>query len=427
MIRATTRNARVVGRTMGRADNLNEVLRRHHSVAERCLSPLGRRLCYPQGGIPAQAAEAKGCQYNATIGQVTNDDGSASALSCMAEQITGLPPEEVFLYAPQGGRPDLRHLWKTRLEQRIGCAMSLPLVTSGLTHGISIAADLFADSQTDVFVPSPGWCNYTQIFQTRRGARVHPVSFMTGSPHKWDTSGLLHRLSKVKHKAIVVFNSPNNPMGYTPTIEEAREFTRALSTVTCPLVVICDDAYQGMVWESGLAQDGCFGDLTRCDNLLAVKVDGATKELFFFGGRVGFISFGVDGEAGAVLEEKARALARATVSSISAPAQALVCRALLSPDLESQQAHLRDALRQRYVALKEAISDSNLRHWPFNSAFFALFDVGEQCDTIRSRLIANSIGVVSFGDVGGLRLSYSTLRASDLAHVVDGIASAVRG
>ena len=59
--------------------------------------------------------------------------------------------------------------------------------------------------------------------------------------------------------------------------------------------MLCDDAYFGLFYHLGgeSMTESLFGKLTgRHPNLLAVKLDGATKELFVWGLRCGFITFG---------------------------------------------------------------------------------------------------------------------------------------
>ena len=126
------------------AESINQQLLEHHPAAYKCLSKLGRRLYFPKG-VPVQAAEASDCRYNATIGQVTDDSGQPTPLPSMSRHITGLEIDEVFLYTAQGGRKDLRQQWHQRLAQEISLPLSLPVVCAGLTHGLSIASDLFVD------------------------------------------------------------------------------------------------------------------------------------------------------------------------------------------------------------------------------------------------------------------------------------------
>jgi aspartate/methionine/tyrosine aminotransferase len=397
------------------ADHLNAVLRRGHPAAERCLSGLGRRLFFPSG-VTAQAAEAAGCALNATIGQFVGDDGEAIPLPAMAGHFSDSQGRQVFLYAPQGGRRDLRRAWQARLRTQTSGPMSLPMVTSGLTHGLSIVADLFTDVGTRVLLPDPGWGNYSHIFGTRRGAELVRYAVLD-ERGRLNLAAIDAALAATTGPSVLLLNFPSNPLGYTPCTAEAVALVEIIQRAPHPLVVLCDDAYHGMSWEEGLAVDGIFPLLADSDpaRILPVKIDGATKELFFFGGRVGFITFGIDSEAGAVLEEKARALTRATISSVSAPSQAMVMEALSARDLAEQQAALREILRRRYRALKAALVRHRLTAWPFNSAFFALLKV-ENSDVIRRGLLQDGVGLVAFP--GALRLSYSTIPEEDIDRLV---------
>ena len=68
----------------------------------------------------------------------------------------------------------MRQRW--RAWQRRGVAAeipsSLPMVTAGLTHGLSLLADLFGGEGRAVAIPRPFWGNYRQTFAVRTGAEV---------------------------------------------------------------------------------------------------------------------------------------------------------------------------------------------------------------------------------------------------------------
>ena len=78
------------------------------------LSSLGRRAFFPLG-VPFQAGQAKGKRYNATIGQITGDDGSPYPLASMAGALDPLNRRQAFLYSPVGGHAALRSAWRSRL------------------------------------------------------------------------------------------------------------------------------------------------------------------------------------------------------------------------------------------------------------------------------------------------------------------------
>jgi aspartate/methionine/tyrosine aminotransferase len=114
-----------------------------------------------------------------------------------------------------------------------------------------------------------------------------------------------------------------------------------------------------------------------------VKVDGATKEYSFFGGRVGFLTvpFPPDSDVAAALESKVKGLVRGVMGSPSATTQMLLLAALEAPDAEAQVEAVRLLLGERYRALQAALSRVDprlLRPLPFNSGCFALVEIAEE-------------------------------------------------
>ena len=110
------------------------------------LSPAGKRLYFPYGGILGQGAEAKTCGINATIGMAFEEDGSPLVMKCFADRLN--LDRKAFLYAGSFGNPALRETWKKLQVKKNpslkGVAYSNPVVTNALTHGLRIVAELFA-------------------------------------------------------------------------------------------------------------------------------------------------------------------------------------------------------------------------------------------------------------------------------------------
>ena len=406
---------------MDAATHLNQTLDAAHPAAAASLSDLGRRMYFP-ADIPAQSAEARAARINATIGEVTDGAGQPLALGVMADHLRDLDPREVFLYASQGGEARLRAAWRARLKARGDVPISLPVATAGITHGLSVVADLFADPNTDVVLPRPSWGNYRLIFGLKRGARLHsyPVTGTGGL----DLEGLSAALDAVKGRGILILNFPGNPTGYTPTIAEVKALVALVRSQPGPLVVVLDDAYQGMSWEDGLMRRSVFYELADADKdrLLAIKLDGATKEYFFFGARVGFITFGAEGAAADALLEKTRGLLRASVSTVPTLSQTLVRLALEHPDTDRQREAVLAEVKERYRLLKQNCLEQDLPTFPFNSGFFALVPVPGDADLLRRRLLSEaSVGVVAFKEFGAVRLSYGSTRQEDIPALVRAI------
>lgn len=407
-----------------------------HPGAARMLSPLGRRLVFPRG-IPFQAAEAKGCAINATLGQLTDDEGRPMPLPVLEESLVGVDAKEAFLYAPIEGPPALRKAWGERERRLAGgsaAPASAPFVAHGISHSLSLAADLFADAETDVVVPVPCWENYDLLFTMRTGARV--VGYTPWVEGEFTVDPLRQALATVRGKAIVVLNFPSNPTGWWPSPDQARALVEVVLAHPGPLAVVIDDAYEGFVHEPGLHARSLFWDLAERadpDRHLVVKCDGATKQLVFFSSRVGFFTHTATGDAEEVLANKLKALVRATVGVASGPALALVSKALHDPRTDDAFAERLAVVGGRYRALKRAIERFDprvVKAWPFNAAYFAFLELAPHLDAerVRKRLIEEfRTGTIAFPDQRALRVAYCSIEEHRVGDLVDAIRAATHG
>ena len=406
------------------ADALNDTLARELPAAWRCLSPLGRAAAFPRG-IPFQASEAKGARINATIGQLTDGRGAPLPLSPLSGVASpALDPGAVHLYAPIDGPATVREAWRMRERRLAGnpeVRVSLPVVTHGLTHGISLLADLFVDPNTDVIIAQPAWENYALLF--RMHARGNLLGFPFFQDGRFNLEGLADALRRVRSKALLVLNFPSNPTGYQPSPEEARAIVEVVTAHTGPLVVATDDAYQGYVYEEGRHPRSLFWDLAEradLDRLLPVKVDGATKELVFFSSRVGFVTHPGSEAAEEALRSKLKFLIRGSVGAASGPALAMVGHALASTELEASFEERRAVLAERWSTLRQALatlpSDRAVVH-PFQGAFFALMTLrgGLDAEAVRLQLLReHSVGTIAFPEANALRVAYCSIHNDDL-------------
>lgn len=281
------------------AQDLNSQIQQHNPHIYDLLSELGKNLYYPKG-ILTQSAEAKqkAYRFNATIG-IATEHNHPMYLPLIQETLANYDPKDIYPYAPPAGKPELRQLWREKLlkESPIlrGKSFSNPVVTNALTHGLSIVADLFVDQNDPLVLPEMLWGNYNFIFGVRRGAQSIKFPFYT-EKGSFNTAGMKEALlSKKDHgKAILVLNFPNNPTGYTPNEQEATEIVEALNDVAqqgMNLVVVTDDAYFGLFYEDSI-KESLFARIANSHpRILAIKVDGATKEDYVWGFRVGFITY----------------------------------------------------------------------------------------------------------------------------------------
>ncbi len=422
----------------------NDALKKDCPVVLDLLSERGKRFFFPAKGILAQGAEAKqkARTANATVG-IATENGAPMHLAAVSKYFNGLTPSEIYDYAPSYGKPDLRAAWgkKQRAETpSLGDhPVSNPVVTNALTHGLGLVGDLFLDPGDVVLTADLLWENYNLCWETRLGASFDYFPFfdekLTGFNLPGFKAGLLRHRGK---KVVVGLNFPNNPSGYTPTRAEASAIVAALTAEAAAgtrLVVCIDDAYYGMFYHPGCQTESVFGALARAsDHLLAIKVDGGTKEAFIWGLRVGFLTFGVkNGTAAAykALEDKTAGLIRAYVSNITNPGQSVVLRALNDPEFRAQQAEKVATLRRRAeVTAAECRKAAYADCWdvyPFNSGYFMCLRLkGVDADATRVRLLDDhGVGTIALGKTD-LRIAFSCLTEAQIPGVFGAAAQAVR-
>lgn len=420
------------------AQNLNEQLKQSNPEIFSMLSDLGQNMFYPKG-ILSQSAEAKSTKYNATIGMATNDNGKMYA-NALNQMFNELSPDEIFPYAPPQGIEELRDLWQEKMlkdnPDLTKEVMTRPIVTNALTHGLSLVADLFINSGDTILLPEHNWGNYKLVFNTRHNANIDTYPIFDENGH-YTTKSLVKSLEAYnKDKVVMILNYPNNPTGYTPNNEEVQTIVNAIKSLAekgTQVVAVIDDAYYGLFYEDVYTQS-LFTALTNIQskNVLPVRLDGATKEFFAWGLRVGFITFGVeDASTKDVLEAKTKGLIRSNISSGPLPSQSAVKHVLKNNVQFNKEIEQNiTTLRERYEVTKSVVyADQYQSHWQaydFNSGYFMAIKVKDvNPETLRQHLIEKySIGVIALNETD-IRIAFSCVEKDDIPHVFDSIAKAI--
>jgi len=417
------------------AEELNKIIQEKNSTVFELLSEKGKAIFFPKKGILGQTAEAKGTKINATIGAAIEDDGSPMRLETIASKIN-MDPALVFPYAPSFGRPDIRAKWKSMIYEKNpslqNTELSLPVVTNALTHGVSMAGYMFLNPGDEVILPDLFWGNYNLTLGNAYGAKL--VKFNLFKDGCFDLDSFESKISEGGiGKKVMILNFPNNPSGYSPTKSEFKSIVEILKTAAekgNKIVTITDDAYFGLVYEEGIEKESIFAPLSQLhQNLLAVKVDGATKEDYVWGFRVGFITYGTkcgDTELYSALESKTAGAIRGNISNSANISQSLLLAAFNSDEYAEQKEAKYDIMKERYDAVKATLEDEKYKEYfdaiPFNSGYFMCIKLADGLigEEVRQVLIKKyGIGVISLGNV--LRIAYSAVGASDVAEMFEGI------
>ena len=416
------------------AEQLNADIQSENPYVLEQLSDYGKRIFFPTAGILAQAADAKANAhlYNATIG-IATEGGKAMGLDSITEQVD-LDQHLYLPYASSLGVMELRNTW-SELQAEKNPTMaeksaSLPVVTNALTHGISLVASMMMNPGDKVLLADHFWGNYNLYFNVTLQAEMAFFELFDDEGnfnHKSFSESLMKEAEGVD-KISVILNFPNNPSGYSVLSKDVEGIVNAVKAVAdtgTNVCVICDDAYFGLFFEEEVLKESLFGYFADChERVLAVKVDGATKEDYVWGLRCGFLTYASKGageKTHKALEQKTGGVIRATISNVSNLSQQMVLNSLNSHNYVAEKAEKFDIIDARYRKVKEVLSDNKFdkyfKPYPYNSGYFMTMKLLKgSAEAYRQHLIkTKGIGVIAIG-ASNVRVAFS---CTEEAHIAD--------
>jgi aspartate/methionine/tyrosine aminotransferase len=170
------------------------------------------------------------------------------------------------------------------------------------------------------------------------------------------------------------------------------------------------------------------------ENLLAVKLDGPTKEDYVWGFRVGFMSFGFKGATDAQLkamEDKAAGTVRGNISNGPSISQKILLAAYQSEEYAQQKAEKYATLKKRYDIIKEVLAahpeyKEAFDPMPCNSGYFmCIKPKGVDAELLREKLIKDySTGTIMLS--GLIRLAFSAVPTEKLPKLFDNIYNCIK-
>jgi aspartate/methionine/tyrosine aminotransferase len=423
------------------AIQLNEEIESSNPATLALLSDRGRKLYFPKG-ILSQTAEAKqkAHLFNATIGEATEGDGPM-ALPSVLSHVHEVSPADALPYAPAAGKPELRQVWRRKLLDENpglrGCTFGVPIVTSAITHGLGLVGDLFVDPGDRLLLPDKLWGNYRLIYEVRLGAAVE--TFPTYDGEGLNVAALRAALASGPDKTILILNFPNNPTGYMPTrgeVEDMRDAVVAAAESGRRILVVLDEAYYGLVFDEKAFDESLFGLFANAHpNVLTIKLDGATKELFAWGLRCGFLTFAAppveDPEPLlTALEKKTMGAIRGGISNCSHLSQSIVLGALQSGSVDAERRAKFETLKRRAERVREVVYRDTYREswevYPFNAGYFMCIRVkGVDAEQLRVHLLEkHGVGLISIGS-SDIRIAFSCLEEEQIEPLFDRIHQAI--
>jgi len=428
------------------AKELNEIIKEANIHVYEMLSDVGKNLFFPKG-ILSQGAEAKekAHKFNATIGMAT-EKGRTMYLPSIMSMVSGLAPEEALTYAPSFGIMPLRQAWRDSLFEKNPSLksreISLPVVTNAITHGLCVVSDMWVDTGDAVILPDKMWGNYNLIFAVRRGARIvhYPLFDSLGKFNLKAFEACVQSEAEKREKIIVILNFPNNPTGYTVTPEEADGIVHIMTTVAqkgTNVLAVTDDAYFGLFYEDYALKESIFASLIGRDpRLLAIKLDGATKENFVWGLRVGFVTYGANLGADSkgpyeALEKKTAGAVRGSISNASHLSQEIVLKSLQSETYPAEKQEKFIIMKERAREVKRVLADPKYQQaweaYAFNSGYFMCLRLKTvEAEPLRVHLLEKyGVGLISLGKTD-LRVAFSCLEKEDIRELFDTVFQGVR-
>ena len=200
------------------AQELNQTIKQAAPHVYEMLSDLGKRLYYPKG-ILTQSAEAnvKAYKINATIG-IARQGNCVLSLPCVTKYITQIEPDDYLPYASSFGLPELRTKWLKEMYIKnplLGqTPLSMPVVTSGITHGVSIMSEMWVNAGDVIVMPDMMWGNYNMIFRVRNSARFATYKSYDDALTCFNVDGferVVREQAAENDKIVVMLNFPHNP------------------------------------------------------------------------------------------------------------------------------------------------------------------------------------------------------------------------
>lgn len=428
------------------AKQVNDLIEKGNPHLLEMFSDMGKHLFFPKG-ILSQSAEAKekAHKLNATIG-IATEGGRTMHFSSVMDAINGIPPRSSLTYAPSFGIPALRTIWQDSLYSKnpslSGKRISLPVVTCGVTHALSIFADIWVDPGDVIVLPDMMWGNYNMILKVRKNAKISQYSvFSEKGGYNIAAFEEKVREEAEKHdKIIVLLNFPHNPSGYTLTKQEGDRIVEILTELAMTgtnVIAAFDDSYFGLFYEEETLKESLFARLCETHpRLLSVKLDGATKENFVWGLRVGFITYGckTEEDAGAVyeaLEKKTAGCVRGNISNASHLGQSIVLRSMQDHRYPAEKNEKFEILKKRAQRVKTVLKDSKYKDawdaYPFNSGYFMCIRLRSvDAETLRRHILEKyGVGLISIGEKN-LRVAFSCLEESEISELFDIVLQGVK-
>ena len=441
-------------------------------------SEIGKRIFLPDGIFYWSGRAKREADFIGTIGSAYAyerdfiDGGRSEWLPCYLKDIleySSLAIKDIVPYASIGGLSETREIWKRwiikkslyndksekNMLYRLEKYISNPVITAGVTNGIFQSCAMFLNPDEIIIAPNKRWGNYDNVISKFIGAKIKSFEFFEKNHINIKAlETAINETAKIQEKIVILLNFPNNPTGYVPTIEEAREIVNLLKKsqrdTGKPIIVIIDDAYEPFIYSKNVLNRSLFYDLHQLDeNIIPIKLDGITKELLIYGGRVGFITIGIkpkwieNDEQLEILKSeihnKLEGFNRATISNCNHFYQSLTHKLFKDKGVErimESREKVKQLLEERYKKINaevEKIKNSNVSVDPNSGGFFLFMNLNpgkyKANDFADYLLQKYKVGIIPIEkpneNINGIRIAYCSIDLAEIPELIKRIDSAL--
>jgi len=443
------------------------------------LSEQGKRIYLPQGVFHWSGRAKKEAEIMGTLGSAFGfeedfiEGGAPEWVPLYLEDIkkyTKFNVNEIVPYPQISGLEDLKNSWKNWIikkscynidfEQdklnKLENFVTTPVVTAGLTNGIFLCCSLLLNQGDFIISPNKRWGNYDNIVEILIGARIKSFDFFSGE--NFNVNGMknaIYEISKVQEKIILILGFPNNPTGYVPNQEELEEILDALieaqKTISKPIIIIVDDAYEPYVYSKEVINRSIFYALHELEeDIIPIKLDGITKELLLYGGRIGFITIGLKPHwvknaqelttLKAEIDNKLSGLLRTTISNSNHFYQSLTLKLFDDIGMDGliqKREKVKHLLKERYEKINaefKKIKNENISVDSNAGGFFIFVNLNPEVikanDFADHLLKKYKVGVIPIekqhDNINGIRIAYCSIDLRKIPEFVSRIGQALR-
>ena len=420
------------------AKELNKIIKNNNNIIYELLSSKGKNIFFPKKGIVSQSSEAKNKKFNATVGIALQDNSNPMFLKSIKKKIK-LNSKEIFTYSPSSGEIDLRKKWLELIKLKnpsLKNKTTLPVITNALTHALNVLSYMFINKGDEIILPNLYWGNYNLLFKNLFGAKIKTFELFNNNDN-FNLKSFKEIIKNSSRKKIILLNFPNNPTGYTPTKKEFEEISKIIKNSAKEgnkIIVICDDAYFGLVYKKNISKESIFSNLANLHkNILAIKVDGISKEDYSWGLRIGFLTFsykGMNEGSARSLELKASGIIRASISNSSHLSQSLILSALNSKNYLKEKKEKYKILKERFVEVEKILKNKKFEKvfkiLPHNSGYFLCIKLKNNIneEKLRKLLLEKyNTGIISMNSV--IRIAFSSISKRNIKILFENIYNAL--